>query len=237
MKVLVTRLKKDCEATADKLVQLGFEAVALPLTELVFLQASVKTADPDFALFTSANAVDAIPEKTASKLKTLPAYAVGPKTADALIKKTYKNIRQGEGSAQALADLILHEHRGKHFSGVYFCGEERSFDFEKVFLSHGSVELCEVYRIAELGQVAGDIGEKFEAVRGGVMLVYSSLGAERLIKAFELAGKSKLMNQITVIAISANAAKPFQAVAVNGISIASEPTESAMLDALQQYRA
>lgn len=235
MKVLVTRLERDCNATAAKLVELGFEPVLLPLTKLVVLKPEVNIVKPDFTLFTSANAVASLPQETSARFANIPAYAVGPKTASALSKKAYKNIRKGAGDAKSLAELILHEWSDKRFSGLYICGKERSFDFQAEFQSHGSIELCEVYRILELDLPKSDIDEKIDQLNGGVSLVYSPSGARNLIKALDRAGKTEALKRLTILAISAKAAEPFEVMAVQEIIVAPQPTEEAMMEALKRH--
>jgi uroporphyrinogen-III synthase len=235
MKVLVTRLERDCEATAEKLVELGFDPVLLPLTRLKVFEPKTDIVKPDFTLFTSASAVTSIPKDFSANFENIPAYAVGPKTALALSNKAYKNIRKGAGDAKSLAKKILHEWSNKRFSGLYICGEERSFDFQAAFQNHGCIELCEVYRILELDLPKSDIGVKIEQLHGGISLVYSPSGARSLIKALDRAGKTEALKGMTILAISAKAAEPFEVMAVQEIIVAPQPTEEAMMEALKRH--
>lgn len=237
MKVLVTRLERDCKATAEKLVESGFEPILLPLTKLAVLEPKIGIVKPDFTLFTSANAVASLSKETSARLANIPAYAVGPKTALELSEKAYKDIRLGSGDAKSLAELILHEWSDKRFSGLYFCGKERSFDFQAAFLNQGSIGLCEVYHILELDLPKSEIGAKIDQLNGAVSLVYSPSGARRLIKALDRAGKTEAIKGMTILGISAKATEPFRALPVKKILNALEPTEAAMLEELKRHRA
>src|ERR1700722_1325731 len=109
MAVLVTRPRPDNEATAAALRLRGFEVLLAPM--LRFEPVAFRD-DEDAAygavIVTSANALRGIaPHLAASRLLTLPLFAVGDHTASAARDAGFGNVLPAAGGAAALRDLVL----------------------------------------------------------------------------------------------------------------------------------
>lgn len=102
MRVLVTRPREDCAATAARLRLLGHEPVEAPLLAVRFLDgAEIPLEGVQALLFTSANGVRALARRTPRR--DLPVFAVGPQTSEEARKAGFATVRDAKGDAKALA--------------------------------------------------------------------------------------------------------------------------------------
>ncbi len=107
MRILVTRPRPDAEAFAATLEAAGHEAVVEPLLEIQ--PAPPTEPAPDLTavqalLFTSANGVRAL--ASLSPARDLPAFTVGPTSADAARAAGYANVESADGDVEDLVRLV-----------------------------------------------------------------------------------------------------------------------------------
>lgn len=106
MRLLVTRPLDDGLELAERLGQLGHEALVEPLLSIApDLAAALPLAGATALLFTSANGVRAFARL--SPRRTGPVYVVGSATAAAARAAGFPDIREGEGDVAGLAARIL----------------------------------------------------------------------------------------------------------------------------------
>lgn len=94
MKVLITRPRAQADDFAEKLQGIGFEPVYFPVIEICPIENNTALATAlehiqkyDWIVFTSANAVEAVLNLSVpSVFSVVKIAAIGPKTADALLK-------------------------------------------------------------------------------------------------------------------------------------------------------
>lgn len=119
-RVWITRTQPGADATAERLLRLGWEPVVAPLLEVRAIPDAMQeapAADTLAALaLTSPNTLDAIgPELFA--YRHLPAFAVGDTTAEAARRAGMDNVRSAKGDIHALARLIArHVPSGRIFA-------------------------------------------------------------------------------------------------------------------------
>ena len=102
MRVLVTRPAEDGAEIAQRLAEMGHEAILAPLFRLEFHAGPpLALDDVQAVLATSANGVRALAARTQSR--DVPLFAVGPQTAAAAQKVGFIRIRNAAGDARALA--------------------------------------------------------------------------------------------------------------------------------------
>ncbi len=83
----------------------GYDTLVEPMLDIVPLPAAIPDLGHYRALaFTSANGVRVFAERSADR--SLPAYAVGTRTADSLRKAGFTDVRGAPGDAEALAEFI-----------------------------------------------------------------------------------------------------------------------------------
>jgi uroporphyrinogen-III synthase len=147
--VLVTRPEPGATATAVRLEALGFDAVVLPLTEIV--PTPPHEAGPcDAVVVTSANALRHAPAGYLEGLREKRLYAVGPATAEAARRAGFADVATASGTATGLAALI-----GSTLTPgarlLHLAGRDRTAGFEDDLAARGfAVEIVETYRAEEL---------------------------------------------------------------------------------------
>jgi uroporphyrinogen-III synthase len=233
-RVLITRPEPGAARTAKRLQALGFKPVCLPLTEIRPTFAELPAGnDFDAVAFPSANAVRHARPALLRAVASLPAFAVGRATAEALIEAGFKDPTIGPGDGLGLASLMA----GRLARGtrvVYLCGRVRTNDFEETLHAAG-IEVTPVeaydtvvldYTDAELTKILGS--EAFDAV-----LLYSRMAAQTLTELTDRSVMPPLLARASFICMSKRVAAPIATIGVaigkENIRIAAEPDEEAML--------
>ena len=104
-RIVITRPRDEAEGLAEELIARGYDTLVEPMLEIAPLPAVI----PDLGayralLFTSANGVRSFAER--SDDRSLPAYAVGMRTADKLRKAGFTDVRGASGDAGLLAEFV-----------------------------------------------------------------------------------------------------------------------------------
>lgn len=103
--VVITRPRDEALGLAAELNARGFDTLIEPMLEIVPVPAEMPALDAYHALaFTSANGVRAFAAR--SDVRSIPAYAVGSRTAECLRIAGFRDIRGSPGDAEAMAGLI-----------------------------------------------------------------------------------------------------------------------------------
>lgn len=175
-RVLVTRPQPGADRTAGELRRRGFEAIVVPLTETVPVDLPRKLLDADVVAASSANALRHASPDVLDRLKTLPGFAVGERTAAAMRKAGFVTVENGGGTAQALAETIIRRTAAQS-RVAYLCGRLRKADLEIALTSSGrSVIALETYATNRLPvtPLPGSVD---------VVLLYSAEAADALVAA------------------------------------------------------
>ena len=233
MKVLLTRRRIDSERTTARLEAVGFEPIILPLFEIRNTGRPQPTGEPDFLIFTSAAAAETAHWRDDEALfKALPCYCVGPRTAEALAEKAYKDIRQGSGTAAGLAERIAVDFQGARGTGLYVCGEKRAFDFQARFSgSDVSIELWEVYGIDEANLPDPIVRQAIDGLEGGIVLLFSPAGTSRLLHEISRLDLEDAVGDCRFVAISDNCATIIPDAFRSHVHVARTADEPAMIEA------
>ena len=104
-RIVITRPRDEAEGLAAELAARGYDTLVEPMLQIALLA----TAIPDLGayralVFTSANGVRSFAARSADR--SLPAYAVGMRTADTLRKAGFADVRGASGDATALAGFV-----------------------------------------------------------------------------------------------------------------------------------
>ncbi len=237
MKVLLTRRLADSERTAEKLVAAGFEPVIFPLFGIEPVGNPRPQIKPDFLVFTSTAALEALDILgTAMPFTDLPCFCVGPRTMADLVAKGYKDVRQGKGTAADLAELIPREFAKSSACGLYICGEVRAFDFVGELEKSGlGLSLWEVYRICETEPPGQRFIQVLESLNNGIITFFSPKSVEKFFKVLSDFGGIEQLGNCRLLAISENCASRIPATLQGQVIIASSPDEEGMIDALLEF--
>lgn len=103
--VVITRPRDESAALAAELTARGYRTLTEPMLDIAPLPAALPPLGKYRAIiFTSANGVHAF--AAASAERSIPAYAVGGRTAATLLKAGFIDVRDAAGDAEMLAALI-----------------------------------------------------------------------------------------------------------------------------------
>ena len=192
-RVIVLRPEPAATRTADKARAAGLNVAVRPL----FAPVAVAWTPPALELFdalllTSANGVR-LAGKGLARYRTLPAYAVGEATAQALKEAGFADVVSGDADGTAIVRHIIDDGRSRvlHLSGTTVAG-----------LEAGSLH---VTRVPVYGMTAlpPDPALKADAKAGSVLLVHSPRAGERVAGQFPQEARASLR----IVAISAAAAQ------------------------------
>lgn len=114
MAILVTRPQPDNEATAASLRVRGFDVLLAPMLRFEPI-ALPDESDTDYAavIITSANALRAVESQPAGRrLRDLPLFAVGDRTASAARKAGFGTVISAGGDGADLRDLVVAKVQG-----------------------------------------------------------------------------------------------------------------------------
>jgi uroporphyrinogen-III synthase len=104
-RIVLTRPRDEAEGLAAELTARGYDTLVEPMLEIVHLPVAIPDLGRYRALvFTSANGVRSFAER--SDDRSLPAYAVGNRTADVLRKAGFADVRGAGGDAGLLAEFL-----------------------------------------------------------------------------------------------------------------------------------
>jgi uroporphyrinogen-III synthase len=137
MRVIVTRPLDSGRRTAEKLTRLGHEPVLLPLTRPRHDSEAIADAlagEVRTIVFTSAEAIRAVPEPSLAAHRDTPVYTVGEASAKAARIAGFRSVNAGPGTGDALARQLAGlglEHL------LYLAGSPRSPAFEEGLLAFG----------------------------------------------------------------------------------------------------
>lgn len=238
-RVLVTRPEPGASETAARLIALGLVPLKLPLQEIRPLPVDLKAVEAGIdgarvtsVAITSANAVRHAPGELLAPWLGLPCFVVGKATAQAARHAGFTEIVEGEGNAESLAETVV----AYRPSGIlaYICGKVRWPHFERRLAEAGlAVTAAETYNAIGLAYDAGEIASAVGREPIRYALVHSA-NAARSLADMTRRDVSGLFGKMTVICMSRRVAAELEDGRFD-ILIASEPSETAMLDLLDRH--
>jgi len=232
VRLLVTRPEPDAERTAAALRARGHEVVIAPLLRIeAVADAEIGSGPWAAILVTSANAAPAIVQhKRFAELRSLPAFAVGERSAQAMRTAGFADVTSADGKVGDLARLIAQ--RTKPGAPLlYLAGANRSGDLAGDLAAHGFiVRTTLIYRavaVAVLPRAAAD------ALAGGIdgVLHFSRRSAEAFLVATHGASlHDDAVKKPVHFCLSAQVAEPLAQAGAADIRIAPRPVEAAMIE-------
>jgi uroporphyrinogen-III synthase len=229
VRLLVTRPEPDAEQTAAALRARGHIIVVAPLLRIEAVEDAEVAAGPFAAiLVTSANAAPAISRhQRFAELRSLPVFAVGRRSAQAMRDAGFADVASADGDASDLARFVAQRVKGGA-SLLYLAGEDRSGDLAGS-LSAFVVRTAVIYRAAAVDVLPS---AAVEALAGGVdgVLHFSRRSAAAYVSAVRTAGVGdEALAKPTHFCLSAGVAKALAQAGAADVRIAPEPAESALM--------
>ncbi|WP_066477552.1 uroporphyrinogen-III synthase [Bosea sp. WAO] len=236
MRVLVLRPQPDAERTAKVLIERGQEPVLAPLFSIVPGTEPAPKGPFDALVLTSANAVPALEQLPKAWRKSLPAFCVGSRTAEAAGQLGFAT-RNAKGNRADLLALIAGE-LPEPRKLLFVAGQDRHDDLPEQLRDAGhTVTVWTAYEakaVDALPQPAAD------ALRGGeadAALHYSPRSAQTFLALAGAAGLTEQALALPQVALSAEIAAPLISAGAGTILVAEHAEEAALLAALDHLPA
>jgi uroporphyrinogen-III synthase len=239
MAILVTRPQPDNAATVAALRAKGFEVLPAPMLrfEPVAFQ---DDADARYGavIVTSANALRAAEgQPAASRLKQLPLFAVGERTAEAARETGFSNVISADGDATALRDLLMASLRAKTLKKtttlLYLAGADLARDLAGELGERGfNVVTQTTYRMVPIVSLPRDVCDAFAASGVEAVLHYSRRSARAFLDAARTGGVEISALAIPQCCLSEAIASIVRDAGATQVMVARSPDEKALFEAL-----
>ena len=227
-RIWVTRASPGAEATAARLVMMGFEPLVDPLLDVRDLSPPLDLTGVGALAFTSVNGVAAFARLDADR--TRPVFAVGDRTARAAREAGFADVASAEGDVEALAALIVGQAARLDGAVLHPSALEPAGDLISPLIAAGlSARRVAVYETLDRDPLPATLA----ALDGlKAVLLHSPRAARKLA---EILGKRPAPN-LRAFCLSAAVAQPLTALAPTGdlgsVAFAPHPSETALLDLL-----
>jgi uroporphyrinogen-III synthase len=238
MAILITRPQPDNEATGVSLRARGFDVLLAPMLrfEPVPLPDDM---DADYAaiIVTSANALRAIESQLpGSRLKRLPLFTVGDRTAAAAREIGFGKVVSAGGDAADLRDLLLL--KAKAFGArplLYLAGADLSRDLAGELGECGlTVVTRTTYRMVVSSDLPPEASEAIAANEVQAVLHYSARSARAFVNAVRASGVEITALAIPQCCISATVATILREAGAPQVTVASSPDENSLFQAVDR---
>jgi uroporphyrinogen-III synthase len=241
MAILVTRPQPDNAATVAALRAKGFEVLPAPMLrfEPVAFQDD-SDAGYGAVIVTSANALRAVADQPAlSRLKELPLFAVGERTAEAARETGFRNVVSADGDGSALRDLMVASVRAKTVKKtttlLYLAGADLARDLAGELGERGfNVVTQTTYRMAPIVNLPRDVCDAFAENRVEAVLHYSRRSARAFLDAARAGGVEISALAIPQCCLSEAIASIVRDAGATQVMVARRPDEKALFEALDR---
>ena len=204
MRVLVTRPLRDAQSTELALRERGHETVLSPVLEIVGTGASI-SGTWDGVIATSAQVFDHLDVALRDKLRHLPLFTVGTRTAQAA-------SANGFGTPQLIApqaiELVKMLAENPPQNLLYLAGQYRKSELEDGLAAQGHhVTPLVIYEARAANSLTPEALEALRAQKLDAVLHYSRRSAELFRHLVERAGLADTLNHLRHICISRETAE------------------------------
>lgn len=228
--MLVTRPEPDAQASIDRLAALGIEAVAAPLLTRATLDFHLPALEGFAALaVTSTNALRALEDRgVLDRLKHLPVYAVGDRTAHEARSLGFSEVLSAGGTFERLTTLIaLADLTGPV---LYPAGRHLSGDLAHALAPHGiMVVTATVYEMVAESVFPEEVLLDIESGALGAALLYSRRTADIFCTLAGPRLSTAKKREFVLFCLSENVAQPLVENHFTRVHLADRPDEDAMM--------
>lgn len=233
-RILVTRPEPGASSTAQKLRQMGYEPIILPLTRIESLNADEQIDPAAYAAIavTSPNAARYVLDSTARILADLPCYAVGKATGAVSRAVGLNVVDETAGDAAGLRRIIAQQvDPGSNI--LVLCGRVRRNILERGLIEDGfHPRLIEIYDTLPTPPEAGILASVLGDTPIDVVLLYSAFAADEFTRLLGRLEDHSVFQTASFIAISERIRSHLPAPFADRVIVAAEPNEEAMLSLL-----
>ncbi|MEM8987324.1 MAG: uroporphyrinogen-III synthase [Pseudomonadota bacterium] len=240
MQVLVTRSAEDGARTGAAVAAKGWRPVLAPAIRIRFFE-EIETDLENIAAIalTSANGARALAalKSKPENWRGVPVFAVGRITAEAAKAAGFENVETASGTVASLADLIAREYRGEGRPVLHAVGRAQAGDLAGVLAEAGvpaqKTVLYDAEPVAALPEpVQNALSQTPPALDWATF--FSPRTARVFIDRAEDAGLVAALGAVRVACLSPAVAEAAGRAQWRTVVIADEPTEEALLRAIEQ---
>lgn len=235
MKVLVTRPREDSVSLQRELLRRGIQVVLEPLLSIERMTgADLDLEGASALIFTSANGVRAY--LAISGRLDLPVFTVGNATAEACGEAGFTSVASADGDVEDLAALIRRSRAPGDGRLIHIAGNVAAGNLASSLTASGfDVVRAPLYEarpasaLSQAGQTALQQG------RIDAALFFSPRTAAAFVNLARAAGLEEACRGIDAVCLSPAVAKRAAELPWRSLSIAAQPTQTALLDALSTH--
>ncbi len=239
MRILVTRPEPDAQIFADALQARGHEPIFEPLLTIEPKVLTLPSFEGFQALvFTSANGVRAF--AGLSEERKLPVFAVGPASAQCAKEFGFQSVTKGSGDAAQLVSMIerhLDPAKGRlfHGAGAVLAGdlkdalEQSGYQIERMVLYNAQAREAFSDRVIEAFSGAGNMAHRIEGAT-----FFSPRTARTFVSLTKHAALDKLLGSVKAYCLSKPVAEALRSLSLQGILVAEEPNQEALLNLMDE---
>ena len=250
MRVLVTRPEPGGKWTAERLAAMGHDPVRMPLFE-TSITAKVEDLPPSDEISgliaTSARAFAMFQGRdlSATGLRDVEIYAVGPATAQAGRAAGFAHVREGGGTAQALSEALIAARMAIRAAGgsdepqvrpgklVYLAGMPRKPVIETALDAAGvPFVVLECYEMSEISYSTDILNSDILSPAPDAVLIYSANAARRLTALAEAKILGKALDSGRFLCLSSAIAAELPERWQGRVTVARQPDEDSLLASL-----
>jgi uroporphyrinogen-III synthase len=233
MAVLVTRPEPEAGDTAARLAARGHEAIVAPVLRAEPLPIPSDLGRFGAVVVTSARTLSFLPAGVIKGLAGISAFAVGDRTAEAMRRAGFRQVRSADGDVAALAALIAAAGLPKDTPLVHLGGEERAGDLEALLAPAGlQVTTIPLYRMVPAESLPAAATEALAHHRVTAVLHYSPRSAMTFLALATGAGLTEAAARCRHICLSEAVAAPLRPAFGATVEVAVRPNEASLFDVL-----
>lgn len=233
MRALITRPEADAKNLKAELRRMGIAVLHEPMLTIERLEdVSVDLAGAQGILFTSSNGVRAF--ANICNERDLPAFAVGDATARACREAGFKQVHSASGDVDALANYVIRRCRPSEGRLVQIAGTVSAGDLAGALRAAGfTVDRIPLYEARPATAISPETRTALQNGRLDAALFFSPRTAATFVTLARNAGLENACRNVDAYCLSPAVAKRAGELPWKRITIAAEPTQTALIAVLE----
>lgn len=234
MDLIITRPAEDAPALADALKKHGHRPRLCAVIDIHYNDAAAlpPLTKNDALAFTSVNGVRALMRRKIN-CHTLPAFAVGTATAQALRQAGFAQVHEAGGDSDSLAQLIAAN--PPIGTLIHIAGRDRAGDLASAVQARGiGFEQMVAYRAQAAAALPQNIIDALAAGAPDGVLIFSPRTAEIFLRLVQEAGVLAQAKKLVAYCLSPKAAAILTTGGLEKCHTAAQPTQDSLLKLLKQ---
>ncbi len=232
--ILILRSEEDSEELAEAIRAMGFEPFAEPVLSIEYLDAELsETGEGRPLIFTSAHGVRAF-----ARLDTHrghPVFTVGSNTADEAREQGFTDIRNAEGTAEDLMDLLLLAHKTGLTTPVYMRAEDVSKNLKEILAKNGmNIEEFILYRANLAQNLSISLLKKLDNREIKAVMVFSARGGRIFSELVEQYDRTHRLKGTKALCISDGVVESVSVLPFEAAIAAQTPDRYGMIELLEK---